>query len=785
MNIHQIESWRDLLKSRSVELEKIKRFAIPAPTEGFKNIFRKFLLHNGNPTACVYEYCSQRKILPPNIVESFHMFTNSCSSDFCFSVEFPQIIKFPIAYGKNKKRATNNAAMIAMIYLLALHEEEILDIKYDINSLYDSDYQLRKLDKSDAEWLISESLRIHNEPENYMKYLKQKMKEIEDISILFRHAKEFTYADIMALQKLRCRMPRYQLLKMGKRYHFETSFSSKLNTLDMSKPISITINIEFDETNDITKELSISNKIEHSHNSSCELLGERKICDWALIYLLKAIVNVQRQQELSTMFDRINSNIIREIQNNASIIVALARAGNQEYFGAILQTSKSGIGGSKIVAFSSCAAGVHQHRPKQFFQENVNCSGRYLHDMSIITTLKRSFCMYLTREIEKYNTSSYSIFENVYPEQQNVISFKRFGSIRLRKRSDIWFNLYLNFIPDGGAKDLCDFIDENKLNNVPVDQVAFLENVQRDGSNEDVEMSDETVNQLKEAVENEKKLWSKGCHIHNLHESYARDRVAPFHVKNVKFNQSTSLLNDEEHSSLPMSSCDKILQWQVIGWQGGLLSSIINPIYMNTITIADKKFHYQSLCSSFCCRLVDFRLNEKLPTGYIVKHPYIGRPFSDTKFPKLSHLISDVQIKLEGSPRKIQINSKNPYMILYAANHESCESIDTAKGLEAKFSEKKTNANTLTPMICKLGNFNRFRIAWRKLNDGIAQTPEHRAYYNEFVKEVNYQQLKKKISEESGYSLAKQHFREHVEIIQFGKWKSASHLLNRFSIPIN
>ena len=71
-----------------------------------------------------------------------------------------------------------------------------------------------------------------------------------------------------------------------------------------------------------------------------------------------------------------------------------------------------------------------------------------------------------------------------------------------------------------------------------------------------------------------------------------------------------------------MSCSDKVGRWNVIGLQGSLLSLFIHPVYMSSLTLGSLH-HHGHLSRAVCCRFAD--LKEKLPAGFTVNHPSLGR----------------------------------------------------------------------------------------------------------------------------------------------------------------
>ena len=74
-----------------------------------------------------------------------------------------------------------------------------------------------------------------------------------------------------------------------------------------------------------------------------------------------------------------------------------------------------------------------------------------------------------------------------------------------------------------------------------------------------------------------------------------------------------------------MSCSDKVCRWNVLGLQGAILGLLIEPVYLESLTLG-YLFDHGHLSRAICCRLdKGIKLDEQLPLPYYLNHPRIGR----------------------------------------------------------------------------------------------------------------------------------------------------------------
>ncbi|XP_029652945.1 adenosine deaminase domain-containing protein 1 isoform X1 [Octopus sinensis] len=218
---------------------------------------------------------------------------------------------------------------------------------------------------------------------------------------------------------------------------------------------------------------------------------------------------------------------------------------------------------------------------------NLSSDGRCLIDSDAAVLACRAFRRYLYLELQRYlaePNSPICIYE-MSPESGGLLNVKK----------DVTFHLFLSDPPSG---DYSIFLSKPSALLTHEDNEEIARGVHKPAFEE----SDHGALSLR---------YTDGSLEHIIENTVVRETM--------------DITQSRQEQLQVMSTCDKILKWNVLGVQGCLLTKIMAPFYFSSITLASQ-FDHGHLSRAVCCRLYD-ELNSQLPRGYSINHPWLYQSF--------------------------------------------------------------------------------------------------------------------------------------------------------------
>ncbi|XP_038555876.1 adenosine deaminase domain-containing protein 1 [Micropterus salmoides] len=320
-------------------------------------------------------------------------------------------------------------------------------------------------------------------------------------------------------------------------------------------------------------------------------------------------------------------------------------------------------------------------------KESASSSGRIVHDSHGVVTARRSLMRFLYRHLLMFFSKTANLTEkSIF--QQNSIS----GLLSLK--SGITLHLYVNQLPKGAAQI------PSKLRLNPLSISAWQVN-----------------NEI------------------SLHLS----------VEGKVFSVFSSAFDHSASKVVSMSTTDKLTQWQVLGYQGALLSHFIEPIYVQSILIGD------SCCSDI--RGMEISVSQRvegitsqLPMFYCMMRPRISLAPS------------------------VATNSTNSGQMTYSINwSEGDSSLEVVDGLEGKTIEESPfkSGSALASRLCKAAMLHRFKLVAKE------------AQRQDLLATASYREAKRMAKP---YQEAKNVLRAYLLQQGFGSWLVKVSVSDNFSM---
>lgn len=314
-------------------------------------------------------------------------------------------------------------------------------------------------------------------------------------------------------------------------------------------------------------------------------------------------------------------------------------------------------------------------------------TGRILHDSHAVVIARRSLMRFLYKNLLLFYSKNPSQVEESIFQQDQVTKLLCF-------KDDLTLHLYLSHLPRGAAQ----IPSQLRLN--PLSISAW-----------------EVNNQISLHVVVEGKVFSQ------FSSSYEQMCL---HV-------------------VSMSATDKIMQWQVLGFQGALLSHFIEPVYVTSIFIGDE--------SGSDTRGMEMAVNQRvdgitsaLPMYYCAHWPHI------------SLVTSAIPAVTQLTQKSLSIN--------WSHGDHSIEVLDAVAGKSTENSPYKSSP-ALASRLCKAAMFSRFKSVSKE------------AQREELLNTVTYREAKMMAKP---YQEAKNILKSHLARKGYGQWVEKPPISDHFNM---
>ena len=251
--------------------------------------------------------------------------------------------------------------------------------------------------------------------------------------------------------------------------------------------------------------------------------------------------------------------------------------------------------------------------------QRLSMEGKVVNDSHAEIVCRRAFIAFLYTELEKYADQQQSIFErnaSSKPITEQLLPGKPPGggqssTSKLKLKNGITFHLYISTAPCG-------------------DGAIFTPRDTKGESGVDLQFPKEHCPMFTSKV-------------NGVTRSKIENGEGTIPIEKGEAEQTfDGILRGQRLRT--MSCSDKICRWNVVGMQGALLSHIIEPVYLKSLTLG-YLYDHGHLSRAICCRLLKNsdsanvtvsscnttsgeqkqRFCDNLPSGFRLNHPWIGR----------------------------------------------------------------------------------------------------------------------------------------------------------------